>query len=132
MPNYKKINILIAITGLLLLLKGVLDPVYMRFCQTDCDEFIVFILLGVFFILISTSLFFLRREVFIAWAKFASVGIPLMLGGLLYAFHVPQSTGTWIGGPTESQIASILLPSLFFVISLIIIITKSFALRKKE
>ncbi|MEK7555842.1 MAG: hypothetical protein AAB523_00975 [Patescibacteria group bacterium] len=82
-------------------------------------------------LVVSLILFFVRREVFIAWAKFAGVVFPLMLGILLYTFNNTPVTGSWIGGPTDDQLASVLLPSLFLIISLLIIIIKSWKLRGK-
>ena len=82
-------------------------------------------------VLISLIFFFIRREVFIAWAKFAVVAFPLMLGILLYTFNNTPVTGSWISGPTDDQLASVLLPSLFVIISLLIIGWKSWKLRGK-
>ncbi|MEK7555834.1 MAG: hypothetical protein AAB523_00935 [Patescibacteria group bacterium] len=79
--------------------------------------------------IITLILFFLRREAFIAWAKFAVVAFPLMLGILLFTFNNTPVTGSWISGPTDDQLASILLPSLFLIISLLIIGIKSWKLR---
>ena len=79
--------------------------------------------------IITLILFFLRREAFIAWAKFAVVAFPLMLGILLFTFNNTPVTGDWISGPTDDQLASILLPSLFLIISLLIIGIKSWKLR---
>ena len=74
---------------------------------------------------VSGLLIFLRRKIFIVWAKFAAIGFPLMLGGLLYTYNIEQSMGGWVSGPTESEIAAVLLPGLFLLISLGIIIYKS-------
>lgn len=82
-------------------------------------------------LIITPVLFFVRRETFMAWAIFAAVGFPIMLGGLLYAFNIPQSTGGWVSGPNEAQVASFLLPGLFVIISLILIAVKSWKLRGK-
>ncbi|MFC1720676.1 hypothetical protein ACFL0K_00235 [Patescibacteria group bacterium] len=79
---------------------------------------------------VTIALFFLRREVFVAWVKFAAIGFPIMLAGLLYTFNMPQSTGSFMGGPSESEIASVVLPGLFLIISLLIIAIKSWKLRK--
>jgi len=120
--DYRKINIIIIVVGLLLFLKGIVDPINFRICNPDCDEFVFFIALSLSFLPVSLTLFFLRREVFVAWSKFVAIGFPIMLGGLIYAYNIEQSTGSWIGGPTEAEIASSILPSLFLLISLIIII----------
>ena len=82
-------------------------------------------------LIISFILFFVRREVFIAWAKFAGVAFPIILGILLYTFNNTPALGSWIGGPTDDQLASVLLPTSFLIISLLIIIIKSWRLRGK-
>jgi hypothetical protein len=74
---------------------------------------------------ITLGLFFVRRETFIAWAIFASIGFPLMLGILLYTFNNKPAMGGWVGGPTDDQFASVLLPGLFVIISIVIIAMKS-------
>ncbi|MCR4330411.1 MAG: hypothetical protein NUV49_00815 [Patescibacteria group bacterium] len=75
--------------------------------------------------LVTLPLFIVRRGAFIAWAKFAVVAFPLMLGILLYTFNNTPVTGSWISGPTDDQLASVLLPSLFVIISFAIIALKS-------
>jgi len=42
---------------------------------------------------ISLILLFLRREVFMAWVKFAAVGFPLMLAILLYTYNNKPTSG---------------------------------------
>ncbi|OGM92550.1 hypothetical protein A2935_00015 [Candidatus Wolfebacteria bacterium RIFCSPLOWO2_01_FULL_47_17b] len=78
-------------------------------------------------LLVVASLFFVRREVFIAWAKFAAVAFPLMLGILLYTYNdAPMRSGFGLSGLiSNEQFATAILPSLFFLVSLIIIIVKS-------
>src|SRR3989344_2836254 len=67
-------------------------------------------------------LFFLRREVFIAWAKFATVAFPLMLGIMLYTYNdAPMRSGFGLSGLiSNEQFATAILPPLFFLVSLII------------
>ncbi len=81
-------------------------------------------------LLITPILFFVRREVFLTWVKFASVFFPLMLAILLYTYNNTPVTGSWISGPTDDQLASVFLPPLFVIISLAIIAIKSWKLRK--
>ena len=75
-------------------------------------------------------LFFVRREVFITWAKFAGVFFPLMLAAILYTYNNTPVIGGWISGPTDDQLASVFLPPLFVIISIAIIGVKSWKLRK--
>jgi len=90
--GYRKTNSIIIVVAALFLLKGVVDPIDFRLCDSDCDEFTAFVTLGLSLLLPSLILFFLPRQVFITWAKFAAIGFPIMLGGLLYAFNIEQST----------------------------------------
>src|SRR3990167_1703301 len=126
--GYRKTNSIIIVVAALFLLKGVVDPIDFRLC--DSDEFTAFVTLGLSLLLPSLILFFLPRQVFITWAKFAAIGFPIMLGGLLYAFNIEQSTGSWICGPTEAEIASAILPSLFLLISLVLIIRTAIKSRR--
>ena len=76
-------------------------------------------------IFLSPILFFVRREAFMAWAKFASVAFPLMLGILLYIFNnTPSVNSGWVNLGTQSQLASTFFPPLVVIISLGIIIYK--------
>ena len=81
---------------------------------------------------ISLILLFLRREVFMAWVKFAAVGFPLMLAILLYTYNnKPTSGGFGLAGLiSDEMLATAFLPALFFIISLVVIIVKSRKLRK--
>jgi len=80
---------------------------------------------------IAVLLYFIRREVFIAWAKFAAVAFPLMLAIMLYTYNdAPMRSGFGLSGLiSNEQFATAILPSLFFLVSLIIIIVKS---RKRQ
>src|SRR3989338_3717361 len=81
---------------------------------------------------ISLILLFLRREIFMVWAKFAAVGFPLMLAILLYTYNnKPTSGGFGLAGLiSDEMLATVFLPALFFIISLVVIIVKSRKLRK--
>lgn len=80
---------------------------------------------------ISLILLFLRREIFLAWAKFAAVAFPLMLAVLLYTYNNKPSTGGFglAGLISDEMLATAFLPALFFIISLILIITQKLSLK---
>lgn len=98
------------------------------YCSTNFQEqkiwpvFLSFIPLFVIF----PILFFVRREIFLAWAKFAGVAFPLMLAALLYTFNnEPAPSGFGLGGLIPDELfASVVLPPLFLIISLAIIALK--------
>ena len=81
---------------------------------------------------ISLILLFLRREVFMAWAKFAVPAFPIMVAILLYTYNNgPTPDGFGLAGLiSDEMLATAFLPALFFIISLVIIIVKSHKLRK--
>ena len=81
-------------------------------------------------LIISPILFFVRREVFITWGKFALVAFPLMLGGLLYTYFSPNPVGSADLFGTDELWASIILPSLFVLISTILIVVRTVQSRK--
>lgn len=83
---------------------------------------------------ISLILLFLRREVFIAWAKFAAVAFPLMLAILLYTYNNTPTTGGFglAGLISDEMLATAFLPALFLIISLVIIIVKSQKLKSRS
>lgn len=95
-----------------------------------CNEFLLqvrgwFVLLSVPFLITTPILFFVRRETFVAWAKFAAVGFPIMFGVLLYAFNIKHWPGGWVRGPNEAELASIILPPIFILLSFGIIMRMS-------
>lgn len=79
---------------------------------------------------ISVALLFVRRETFIAWAKFAVPAFLIMLAIIFYTYNNEPAVGGWVNWGSDDQLATLLLPSLFFLISLIIIIRTSLKLRK--
>lgn len=83
-------------------------------------------------LVISLILLFLRREIFLAWVKFAGVTFPLMLVVLFYTYNNGPTPGGFglAGLISDEMLATAFLPALFFIISLIIIIVKSLKLRK--
>ena len=140
--SYRKINSILFLPSLFVVFfVWYFDPVVDYLCPSynqggsGCIESTSNIIEPIFWslipiILISLILFSLPRQVFITWAKFAAIGFPIMLGGLLYAFNIEQSTGSWIGGPTEAEIAAAILPSLFLLISLVLIIRTAIKSRR--
>lgn len=86
-------------------------------------------------LLITLILFFVRRETFLAWAKFAGVAFPLMLAAMLYTFTygtVYRSLGPGGLFSSDAEAVSVLLPPLFFLISVTIIAIKSWMLRGRK
>lgn len=81
---------------------------------------------------VSLILLFFRREVFMAWAKFAAVAFPLILAILLYTYNNGPTPGGFglAGLISDEMLATVFLPALFFIISLAIIIYKQLKLRK--
>lgn len=75
---------------------------------------------------ISLILLFLRREVFVAWAKFAVAAFPIMIAVLLWTYNNGPTPGGFglAGLISDEMLATAFLPVLFFIISLIIIIKK--------
>lgn len=80
--------------------------------------------------LLSIILLFVRRETFIAWARFAVPAFLIMLAIIFYTYNNEPAMGGWVNWGSDDQLATLLLPSLFFLTSLIIIIRSSLKLRK--
>ena len=79
---------------------------------------------------ISFILLFVRRETFIAWAKFAAPAFAVMLAVIFYTYNNKSQMGGWVNWGSDEEFATVLLPPLFFLISLAIIIYKQRKLRK--
>jgi energy-coupling factor transporter transmembrane protein EcfT len=79
-------------------------------------------------------LLFVKKEVFKSWAKFALVSFPIMLLILFYTYNNGSPTGSVGLGPiyTDEDLATIFLPSLFFIVSVVIISLRSHKLRKQS
>ena len=143
--NHKKIvGIIFGVAVLLTVVGIVSDPSSFGLgCENNgflCKNPFVFIrgefyfALSIPLLLITPILFFVRRETFMLWAKFAGIAFPIMLGILLYTFNnAPTPGGFGLAGliPDE-QLASAILPSLFILISIILIAVKSWKLRGKN
>lgn len=93
-----------------------------------------FLAVSIAFFIILIILSFLRREVFMAWAKFAAVGFPIMLAVLLYTYNnEPTSGGFGLAGLiSDEMLATAFLPALFFIISTILIIAKKLRSKSKQ
>jgi hypothetical protein len=83
------------------------------------------------FLFVVPILFFVRREAFVLWSKFAVVGFPLMLWALFDLANKPQSSGFGPVSMLDGAFFAFLIPFLFFLISLILITYKSIKLRGK-
>lgn len=82
--------------------------------------------------LCSLLLYFLREAVFTSWFRFAKWYLPIAMGIIIYA-GLSDKGGSW-GIPSlfDSEIATWLFSSLFFLLSLLIICYKSYQLRKEK
>ena len=91
--------------------------------------------LGVFSItifLLSLILLFLREEVFRAWFKFARIYIPLTLVFIFLSALSPGG-GSWgVGNNFDGEAATWFFSGLFLLISLILIVRKSWKLKKSS
>jgi hypothetical protein len=104
------------------------------FYPWSCNDFFLqirgwFVLLSVPFLFISPVLFFVHREAFIAWAKFAVVAFPLMTGFILYTFYTPPSGAFF--GINDNEVYPVPLIILFVLSSFILIAVKQWTLREK-
>ena len=129
--NHRKTVLILFGFAIVVGLIGLFDPISSHFCINDCDEFLFYLALSLSLLLITPILFFVRRETFVLWAKFAGVAFPVMLGILLYTFNnAPTPHGFGLAGliPDE-QVASATLPLFFVIISIILISVKSWKLR---
>jgi len=81
-------------------------------------------------LLFSIVTYFLREEVFRAWLKFAYVWIPVSMV-LIYLAGGSSGGGFGIPNVLDQEFVSLILASLFVLLSLVIIIVKSILLRGK-
>lgn len=79
---------------------------------------------------ISLILLFVRRGTFIAWVKFAVPAFVIMLAVIFYTYNNTPQMGGWVNWGSDEEFATVLLPPLFFLISLAVIIYKQLKLRK--
>jgi|SRR3989344_3269008 len=105
-----------------------------RVTDIACYEFIEqvvqpLLLSFITFFVVSLVLVFLRREVFFTWAKFAVPAFIIMVGIMLYTYNNTPDVGGWVDWGSDDQFATLTLPPLFFIISVIIIARKARRLR---
>ena len=81
---------------------------------------------------ISILLFFVKRETFITWAKIASPAFAIMLALMFYTYNNTPQMGGWVNWGSDEEFATVLLPPLFFLISLAVITYKQLKLREKR
>lgn len=75
-------------------------------------------------------LYFLREEVFRSWSRFAKWYLPLAAIAIFLSFG---SHGGWgVGNIFDTELVTMWSAGLFFVISLILIIYKSYRLRREK
>lgn len=88
------------------------------------------VLMSLSLFITSIFLFFTKPEVFKTWSKFALVAIPLLA---LWIINTPVSCGGgYINMCFDKESASLFSGVGFFVISLMLIVYKSFKLRTKN
>jgi len=81
---------------------------------------------------ISFILLFVKRETFLAWVKFGVPAFVVMLAIILYTYNNTPQMGGWVNWGSDEEFATVLLPPLFFLISLAVIIYKQLKLRKSS
>ena len=85
-------------------------------------------LLSLSILVVSFILYFVRKEVFLAWSKFALWFIPL---SIFLIFLAPKRTNDFLN-PFDKKMTVTLLSSLFFLTSLVIIIVKASRLEEES
>ena len=83
-------------------------------------------------LVISIILLFVKRETFITWAKVATPAFLAMLALMFYTYNNTPQMGGWVNWGSDEEFATVLLPPLFFLISLAVIIYKQLKLREKR
>ena len=127
------------LVGFLLMMTIFLFFIGLIIAMSDVNQFIgegigmpLFMFAFVSFFLFLT-LFFLRREVFYTWKKFA---IPAVILSAIWVIASPVDCGGGFGGfggcLFSKELVSWVTSILFFFISLIIIIVKTIKLRRKD
>lgn len=108
--------------------------------SSTCDNgiegiFVAILALSFTLFLVSLVLFFVNRETFITWATFAVFTLPFLVFIILYFILSAKwgygGIGVGINDSEAISIISISLAILFFLVSLLIIIVKSWKLRGK-
>ena len=138
--NHRKIIVFLSFISVTFFIMGFFfaDPVNFNICiknDVGCiDKFISIgdplFFLSISLFIISIILFFLRREVFISWVKFAAPF--LFIGIFIIAITSVDGSGGIGGVDFDRKETSWIISILFFFISLIIIIVKAIRLRKRD
>jgi hypothetical protein len=138
--SHRKILTTATFLSVVLLLTGIIFrySVYFKLCSGNdynCINFWTFILghtivLGLIpLIPILIILQFFRREVFVTWGKFAVVLVPVIV---LMIYNTPVQCNAPLGLCFDKKSITRFLSEGFAILSLIIILTKSFLIRRKE
>lgn len=80
-------------------------------------------------LILSIIFFSMAPRVFFTWAKFAVPAFIIMVGIMLYTYNNTPDVGGWVDWGSDDQFATLTLPPLFFIISVIIIARKARRLR---
>ena len=105
---------------------------YDRECMKQYDNIAVFFQIFIPTISLSIITFFLRDEIFRAWLKFAYWWMPISIFFIFLSANAGGGGGWGIPTILDPEFVSFVFSSLFFIISLLIIITRSFSLRNQE
>jgi len=119
-------------TALILALSSFI-ALYVYYAKGFTDLKVSFFFFILALIPVSLLLLFVKRNVFIAWAKYVAWWFPLSL--LLILSTSEYGNGGFFGGLfaiSERRMMGLVLAAVFFVISLLIIAWKSFQLRGKS
>lgn len=131
--SFLSVSVIIAVVLKGLSLKCAYDVGGQHFTDGSCFDFIETKLQPIFWsfvplLAISIILFFVRQEVFKAWVKFAIPGFVGMVALMFYAYSLPPLGGFMNWGDYD-QLATLTLPPLFFLVSIIIIAKKASQIR---
>lgn len=113
---------------------GWLDNKYELYLPDEIIEVIIqtFAFFPLALVFISLPLLFLHEEIFQSWKKFAKIYLSISVAIiLLFMFSSGGGGNFGLGGGMDAEGATMFLSALFFIISLVIIITKSLKLRGK-
>jgi hypothetical protein len=126
-----------------LLISGVITLIFFIINTSGLDKFCpasnekCFIIINIFFtnffwiipvFVLTLIMYFMRREVFYTWLKFAWVWIIL---SMILVYIAPESDGNGMLHISSKAFALVSTNFLFFVISLIIIVVKWFSVGRK-
>lgn len=102
---------------------------YKDLCRSFYDNTANFLFLFPIILIFSLITYFLREEVFQAWMHFAKWWIPL---SIFFVLIMPDGQGGgYMPSLIDKQTIAFLMSSIFILVSIIKIISKSIELRKK-